>query len=212
MNVGVNDMRYALASKIRMRYPASFTIFNMKKSSAGRVIEWAQSWAVPLCCSRQLPPRADGYISLKTFHGSQTTPFQEVGGQDWASCHGYWNPDDGNMAAVSRETGKRWIMVKSIRLPWRSEGLIWRVGGPRGWGWRGRALRYWMATHCQTAMRSENCEWQNLGAVNSFEGKKGEGVNFKLISKNQTNNLIGVATNILFYFVKYMIFMTWNAV
>ena len=29
-----------------------------------------------------------------------------------------------------------------------------------------------MATHCQTAVRSGSCERQNIGAVNSFEGKK----------------------------------------
>ena len=82
-------------------------------------------------------------------------------------------------------------------------------GWPTGVGVAGRALRYWMATHWQTAMPSRSGECQNLGAVNSFEGKKGEVVNFKLISKNQTNNLIGVATNILFYFVKYMIWNIW---
>ena len=45
-----------------------------------------------------------------------------------------------------------------------------------------------MVTHCQTAARSRSGEHQNVGAVNSFEGKKGGGegggrggvVNFKL--------------------------------
>ena len=36
-----------------------------------------------------------------------------------------------------------------------------------GPGGGGGALRYRMATHCQTATR------QNIGAVNSLEGKKG---------------------------------------
>ena len=40
---------------------------------------------------------------------------------------------------------------------------------------RGGALRYQMATHCQTAARSGSGERQNIGAVNSFEGKKGGG-------------------------------------
>ena len=39
----------------------------------------------------------------------------------------------------------------------------------------GGALRYRMATHCQTAARSGSGECQNIGAVNSFEGKKGGG-------------------------------------
>ena len=37
----------------------------------------------------------------------------------------------------------------------------------------GGALRYQMATHCETAARSGSGERQNIGAVNSFEGKKG---------------------------------------
>ena len=32
-----------------------------------------------------------------------------------------------------------------------------------------------MVTHCQTAARSRSGEHQNVGAVNSFEGKKGGG-------------------------------------
>ena len=49
---------------------------------------------------------------------------------------------------------------------------------PGGGG--GRALRYWMTTHCQTATRSGGGERQNLGAVNPFEGKKRRAVKFKL--------------------------------
>ena len=40
-----------------------------------------------------------------------------------------------------------------------------------------------MASHCQTAARSGSGERQNVGVVNSFEGKMGGGggaVNFKL--------------------------------
>ena len=36
-----------------------------------------------------------------------------------------------------------------------------------------------MATHCQTPVRSRSSERQDIGAVDSFEGKKGA-VNFKL--------------------------------
>ena len=50
---------------------------------------------------------------------------------------------------------------------------VWPPGG-------GGALRYRMATHCQTAARSGSGERQNIGAVNSLEGKKGGAVNFKL--------------------------------
>ena len=49
-------------------------------------------------------------------------------------------------------------------------------GGPVGEGspgGGGGALRSRMATHCQTAVRSRSVERQNIGAVNSFEGKKG---------------------------------------
>ena len=35
------------------------------------------------------------------------------------------------------------------------------------------ALRCQMATHCQMAARSGSGECQKIGAVNSFEGKKG---------------------------------------
>ena len=44
----------------------------------------------------------------------------------------------------------------------------------------GGALKYQMATHCQTAAPSRSSEHRNIGAVNSFEGKKGGVVNFKL--------------------------------
>ena len=37
----------------------------------------------------------------------------------------------------------------------------------------GGTLRYRMATHCQTVVRSGSGERQNIGAVNSFQGKKG---------------------------------------
>ena len=47
----------------------------------------------------------------------------------------------------------------------------------------GGALRYRMGTHCQTAARSGSGEHQNVGAVNSFEGKKRGAVNFKLGTK-----------------------------
>ena len=40
-------------------------------------------------------------------------------------------------------------------------------------GGGGGALRYQMATQCQTAARSGSSERQNIGAVNSFEAKKG---------------------------------------
>ena len=42
----------------------------------------------------------------------------------------------------------------------------------------GGSLRYQMATHCQTAALSGSSKRQNLGAVNSSEGKEGV-VNFK---------------------------------
>ena len=48
---------------------------------------------------------------------------------------------------------------------------------------QGGALKYQMATNCQMAARSGSGERQNIGAVNSFEGKKkggGGAVNFKL--------------------------------
>ena len=66
-----------------------------------------------------------------------------------------------------------------------------------------------MATQCQTAAQSGSCERQNIGAVNFFEGKiKGEG-------QLQTKQFIRVVTckMCLFslYFVKYMMFITLDA-
>ena len=65
-----------------------------------------------------------------------------------------------------------------------------------------------MATNCQTAMQSGGGESQNLGAVNSFKGKKGGG-------QLQTENLIRVVTCkfcfFSLYFVKYMVFIVWKA-
>ena len=49
-----------------------------------------------------------------------------------------------------------------------------RGGYVRILGEGGGALRYCMATHCQNAARSGSGERQNLGVVNSFEGKKGK--------------------------------------
>ena len=51
----------------------------------------------------------------------------------------------------------------------------------------GGALTYRMATHCQTAARSGSGECQNIGAVNSFEGKKGG-------RSTSTKKQIGVVT------------------
>ena len=42
-----------------------------------------------------------------------------------------------------------------------------------GYKAQGGALRYRMATHCQTGMCSGSGEHQNIRAVNSFEGRKG---------------------------------------
>ena len=66
-----------------------------------------------------------------------------------------------------------------------------------------------MATDCQRAAQSGGGEHQNLGAVNSFEGKiKGGG-------QLKTANLIRVVScKICFssiYFVKYMLFIVWKA-
>ena len=62
-----------------------------------------------------------------------------------------------------------------------------------------------MATHCQTAEWSGGGERQNIGAVKSFEGKKGGG-------QLQNKKLIRVVTckMCLFslYFVICMMFMT----
>ena len=65
-----------------------------------------------------------------------------------------------------------------------------------------------MATHCQTATLSGGGECQNLGAVNSFEGKKGGG-------QLQSETLIRVVTCKMhlfsLYFVKYTVFTVWKA-
>ena len=57
-----------------------------------------------------------------------------------------------------------------------------------------------MATHCQTAARSGSSERQNLGAVNSFEGRKGQ------LSTSRVVNCKMYLFSI--YFVKYLIFIT----
>ena len=62
-----------------------------------------------------------------------------------------------------------------------AKAVVRSLGWVQGWvksKWtgvysRGGALRYRMATHCQTAARSGSGERQNIGAVNSLEGKKG---------------------------------------
>ena len=53
------------------------------------------------------------------------------------------------------------------------------MDGPGGGG----ALRYRMATDCQTAAQSGSGEGQNIGAAHSFEGKKRGEVNFLLTCK-----------------------------
>ena len=65
-----------------------------------------------------------------------------------------------------------------------------------------------MATHCQMAAQSGSGECQNMGAVKSFEGKKGGG-------QLKTKHLIRVVAckMCLFslYFVKYILFITLHA-
>ena len=65
-----------------------------------------------------------------------------------------------------------------------------------------------MATQCQTALRSGSGEDQNIGVVNSLEGKKGG-------SQLQNKNLIWVVSYkmclLSLYFVNYMIFIPRNA-
>ena len=51
-----------------------------------------------------------------------------------------------------------------------------------------------MATNCQTAARSGDGERQNLGAVNRFEGKKGD----------QTESLVRVVTCKMCLFSLYL--------
>ena len=55
-----------------------------------------------------------------------------------------------------------------------------------------------MATHCQMAARSGSGECQNIGAVNSFEGKKGG-------RSTSTNKQIGVATCKMCLFSLYFV-------
>ena len=63
-----------------------------------------------------------------------------------------------------------------------------------------------MATRCQTAVWIGSGERQNIGAVNSFQDKKGGG------RQLQTTNQIRVVTCkmclFVLYFVNYMIFMS----
>ena len=51
--------------------------------------------------------------------------------------------------------------------------LVWRVTDKQSVLGPGGALLCLMATNCQTAGQSRGSEHQNLGAVNSFEGKSG---------------------------------------
>ena len=87
-----------------------------------------------------------------------------------------------------------------------------RAGGAGLWhhhpgGGGGTQVR--IGTHCQTDTRSGSGERQNLGAVNSFWGKKGGG-------QLQTKNIIGsLAYNLCLYslyFIRYMAFFIWKAV
>ena len=63
--------------------------------------------------------------------------------------------------------------------------------------------------YCQTDARSRSGEREDLGAVNSFWGKKGGG-------QLQTKNIIGsLAYNLCLYslyFIRYMAFFIWKAV
>ena len=66
---------------------------------------------------------------------------------------------------------KRWDVISKAPcgvLGCRGDGM-----GNRGRGRGAEVLRYQMATHCKTATRSGSGERQNIGAVNSFEGRKG---------------------------------------
>ena len=68
-----------------------------------------------------------------------------------------------------------WVRPSSCPGP----AAVQSSGGGGGGGWGGAspggggALRYQMATHCQTAAQSGSGERQNIGAVNSFKGRKG---------------------------------------
>ena len=54
-----------------------------------------------------------------------------------------------------------------------------------------------MATHSQTAARSRRGERQNIGAVNSFEGKKGRSTSY--LAPNKGSYLKDVYVLTLFY-------------
>ena len=61
-----------------------------------------------------------------------------------------------------------------------------------------------MASHCQTAAQSGSGECQNIGAVNTFQGKKGGG---QLQTKNQIRVVTCKMCLFVLYFVNYMIFI-----
>ena len=68
--------------------------------------------------------------------------------------------------------------MNKFAAPRYKSGVMTRRAPPAprpspGGGGGGGALRYQMATHCQTAERCGRAECENIGAVNSFEGKKG---------------------------------------
>ena len=68
-----------------------------------------------------------------------------------------------------------------------------------GGGWWGGGTWVRMDTHCQTDVRSRNSEYQNLGAVSSFWGKKGGG-------QLQTKKIIGaIVMFVLVLFCKILI-------
>ena len=68
--------------------------------------------------------------------------------------------------------------------------------------------QYQIATHWQMAVRNGSGERQNIGAVNQFEGKKGD-------RQLQPKHLIRVVARKMclfsLYFVKYMMFITLHA-
>ena len=59
-----------------------------------------------------------------------------------------------------------------------------------------------MATHCQTAVRSRSGERQNLGTVNSFEGKQN---GWAGVGQLQTKNLTWVVTCKMCLFSIYIV-------
>ena len=71
----------------------------------------------------------------------------------------------------------------------------------------GGALRYQIATHCQTAGQSGSGECQNIGKVKE-EKKKGGGGGDEVQTKNQIRVVTCKICLCSLYFVKYMIFMT----